>query len=137
MCAKVARVQYFHATVEDRPGEAYRLLAELAESAVSLFAFSAVPVGQSRTQLVLFPQQPDRFVRVAERAGISLTGPQHALLVRGEDRLGALADIHQRLYDANINVYASNGLTADCGRFGYILHVRDQDFERAAGVLGA
>jgi hypothetical protein len=30
MAAKIVRGEYYHATVKDRPGEGYRLLAELA-----------------------------------------------------------------------------------------------------------
>jgi hypothetical protein len=48
----------------------------------------------------------------------------------------SLIEIHRKLFDANINIYASSGVTADCGRFGYLVHVKEEDFERAAMVLG-
>ena len=130
MSASIVCADYYHAMVKDRPGAAYELLSQLAESGVSLMAFN-------RTQLVLFPVSPSRLVKAAEKAGIDLTGPQHALIVRGDDRLGVLVEIHRKLYDAHINVYASGGVTADCGRFGYVLYVKEEDFERAAGVLDA
>jgi hypothetical protein len=34
-------------------------------------------------------------------------------------------------------VYASSGVTAECGRFGYVVYVKDQDFETALNVLGS
>jgi hypothetical protein len=137
MAAKIVRGEYYHATVKDRPGEAYRLLSQLASSGVNLLAFSAIPVGQDQTQLVLFPSDQMQFLKVVERAGIEITGPKHALLIRGDERLGAIAEIHRKLYDANINVYAASGVTAECGRFGYIVYVKDQDFEAAVRVLEA
>ena len=40
-----------------------------------------------------------------------LDGPHAALLVHGDDRLGALAEIHERLHGVTINVFASTGVT--------------------------
>jgi len=137
MAAKIVRGEYYHATVKDRPGEGYRLLAELASSGVNLLAFSAVPVGQDQTQLVLFPADQAQFLKAVERAGITVTGPHHALLIRGDDKLGSITEIHRKLFDARINVYASSGVTAECGRFGYVVYIKDQDFESALNILGA
>jgi hypothetical protein len=133
---KVQRATYYYATVHDEPGEAYRLLSTLAESGVHLLAFSAIPMGGDRTQLMLFPESVARLAEAAANRGLDLTGPENALLCRGDDGLGAFADIHRRLCDADVNVYASSGVTADCGRFGYVLYVRADQFEEAARVLG-
>jgi hypothetical protein len=54
----------------------------------------------------------------------------------GEDRLGALAAIHERLYEAKVNVYASNGVTDGRGGFGCVLYVRSEELDRAAPALG-
>lgn len=58
-------------------------------------------------------------------------------LSRGDDKLGAFADIHRMLSDEQINVYASSGVTDGRGGFGYVLYVRPEDYQRAAVVLGA
>jgi len=137
MAATITRVEYFYTTVSDQPGEAYRLLSQLAESDATVLAFAAIPMGPEQTQLMVFPQRVESFVRASERAGVSLAGPHHAILVRGDDKLGTLVDIHRKLFDADITIYASSGVTADCGRFGYLVHVKQEDFERAAMVLGA
>jgi hypothetical protein len=137
MSASIVCADYYHAMVKDRPGAAYELLSQLAQTGVSLMAFNAIPMGSDRTQLVLFPRSPSRLIKAAEKAGIDLTGPQHALIVRGDDKLGALAETHRKLYDANINVFASGGVVADCGRFAYVLYVNEKDFEHAARVLEA
>ena len=60
----------------------------------------------------------------------------HALLIQGDDELGALAGIHQKLYEADNNVYASSGVTDGSGSYGYLIYVKEDDFERAAATLG-
>lgn len=132
----VRAVEYFHATVQDRPGKAYDALSHLASSRVNLLAFSAVPSGGGRTQLVIYPDETDALMRFAARSGMVLSGPQRALLVQGDDELGALVEVHRRLADARVNVYASNGVTDGRGRYGYVVHVRSEDFSRAAHALG-
>ena len=137
MSASIVCADYYHAMVKDRPGAAYELLAQLAQTGVSLMAFNAIPMGTNRTQLVLFPRSPSRLIKAAEDAGVELTGPVHPVNVRGDDKLGALAETHRKLYDASINVFASGGVVADCGRFAYVLYVNEKDFEHAARVLDA
>jgi hypothetical protein len=63
-------------------------------------AFSAVPYGPNHVELTIFPERPENFVRIAQGLGWTLTGPQHACLVQGDDRLGAVAEIHQVLLGA-------------------------------------
>jgi len=137
MSARVRTVEYFYIMVKDRPGEAYRLLSHLATEQVNLLAFNAIPMGLEHTQLVLFPDSSDLLSKAAAGSGLTLTGPQCALLVQDDDRLGALADIHLTLLEANINVYASSGVTDGRGGYGYILYLRPEDFRKAAHVLGA
>ena len=136
MAFTIRRVQYFYSAVPDTPGEGYKLLSQLAEHGVNLLAFTAVPVGPLRTQLTLFPERPDLLDEVARRSGMQLDGPHPALLVLGEDRLGALAAIHERLYEAKVNVYASTGVTDGRGGFGCVLYVRPEELDRAAPALG-
>ena len=52
-----------------------------------------------------------------------------------DDELGALADIHQVLFEASVNVYASNGVTDNRGSFGYLLYIRPEEYERATSAL--
>src|SRR2546425_4295997 len=101
MGARVRTVEYFYVMVHDRPGEAYRLLSQLESEQVNLLAFNAIPMGPDHTQLVLFPDNSDLFTKTAARTGLRLTGPQRALLVQDDDRLGALADIHFTLLEAS------------------------------------
>ena len=136
MASRIRSVEYFHATVKDRPGEAYQLLAHLASSGVNLLAFSAVPAGIEHTQLMLFPESVEGLLRAAASTGLILTGPQHAILIQGDDRLGALAEVHRQLFDAEVNVYASTGVADGDGGFGYVLFLRSEDIDQAKTTLG-
>ena len=77
-----------------------------------------------------------RLTRAAEKTGLILTGPQRAFLIQGDDRLGALVDLHRKLSDGRINVYASSGVTDGRGGYGYVLYVRSEHYEGAAAALG-
>ena len=133
---RIRRVAYFTATVQDQPGEAYKLLSQLAELGLNLVAFTAVPVGPHRAQLTIFPEDPPKMASAARKAGLVLDGPHPALLVQGDDELGALARIHEKIYQATVNVYASTGVADGRGSFGYVIYVRPEDYERAAAALG-
>ena len=131
------RVEYFYAHVKDQPGEAYRFLSCLGAAGVNLLAFNCIPIGPDHTQLVIFPEDSDLLRNAAKEAGYTLEGPHHALLIQGDDQLGALAEIHQSLALGQVNVYASNGVTDGRGGYGYILWVKPEDIGRAATLVGA
>ena len=95
-----------------------------------------MPSGPELAQFALFPEDPSRLRAEAHAANLSLEGPYHALLVQGDDELGALARIHERLFEAAIDVYASSGVTDGRGSFGYLVYLREDQFERAAETLG-
>jgi hypothetical protein len=133
---QVNRAEYFRTTVKDEPGEAYKVLSRLVEIGINLMAFTAVPIGFDQTQLTMFPQSKVNMVNKAKLAGLELEGPFTAFLVQGDDELGALADIHVKLYDADINITASSGVADGKGSFGYVIYVRKDDFEKAGKILG-
>ncbi|MDZ7291192.1 MAG: hypothetical protein ONB44_13305 [candidate division KSB1 bacterium] len=136
MAFKIRKADYFYTIVKDQPGEAYRLLSQLASLGINLLAFAGMPMGPIRTQLTLFPEDTLKMQDAAKKAGLTLDGPYHALLVQGDDELGALAKIHMKLYEANVNVYASSGVADGQGSYGYILYVRPDEYERAVEALG-
>ena len=136
MAVRVRSVEYFYAIVEDRPGEAYRFLRDIASHEINLLAFKAIPLGMEKTEVVVFPEDVALLARAAERLGISLRGPHRAFLIQGDDSLGALVDLHRKLNDANVNVMSSSGVTDGKGGYGYIVYVRNEDFDRAGAALG-
>ena len=78
---------------------------------MNLLAFTAVPTGPTRAQLALFPENDGKLIAAARQAQLALDGPHRALLVQGDDELGAFASVHQRLFEAGVDVYASSGVT--------------------------
>lgn len=127
--------QYYRTTVSDRPDEAYEVLSVLAERGVNLLAFTAVPYGPDHVQFTLFPQDPSQLEAESRRAGLTLDGPHGAILVQGDDELGALAKVHRRLADASVAIYASSGVTDGQGSFGYVIYVREDQLDEAMEAL--
>ena len=136
MAHKIRRAEYYYTTVQDRPGEALRFLSTLGELGINMLAFTAIPVGLMQTQLSIFPENGALLESEGEKAGFELDGPHHALLVQGEDVPGAIVAIHEKLFQAGINVYASTGVAGGRGSYGYILYVRPEDFESACEAIG-
>ena len=136
MATRIRRVQYFHATVPDQPGEAFRFLSALADAGVNLLAFTTIPVGLLRTQLTIFPEEPGQLEAQITRLGMDVDGPHGAILVQGRDAPGALTEVHERLFDADVNVYASSGVAGPEGDYGYVIYVRPEEVDRAATALG-
>jgi hypothetical protein len=135
MGQNIRRVEYFYTTVEDQPGEAYKLLSLLKDLGVSLLAMSLFPVGPLRTQLALFPEDSLKMKEEARKAKISLEGPHPALMVTGDDELGALIEVHERLAGASVNVVSANAVTDGKNSYGYVIYIRPEDIQRAASAL--
>ncbi len=133
----VRRIDYFYLTVTESPAVGYEVLSDLAEQSVNLVAISAVPFGPARTQLTVFPDDTAKMQHAAQQANIPLDGPHPALVVQGDDEVGALAHIHEKLFDANVHVFASTGVADGRGGYGYIIFVRPEEYERAAEALNA
>ena len=131
----VRTVEYFYTRVEEEPTRAYDLLAKLASEEINLLAFSAIPFGPNHVELTIFPDRSQDFQRVAEKLGWKLIGPQHACLIQGDDHLGALAEIHRRLLDVGVIIYASTGVTDGEGHYGYVIYVKEEDHLAAARAL--
>ena len=135
MAYTIQKVDYYYTTVKDQPGEAFKLLTIFEELGLNLLAFTAIPVGPNSTQLAIFPEDVDKFKHEAQNAQMVLDGPHKAFLIQGDDELGALAPIHRKLDDANINIYSSSGVADGKGSYGYIIYVKPDDFERAVAAL--
>lgn len=136
MADTVRRVEYFYASVPNRPGEGARYLGALKEAGINLIAFSGFPEGRG-SQLDFVPADPAAFRRFARTAKWKLTGPKRGFVISGEDRVGAVAEVHAKLADGGINVTAIDAVCAGAGRYGALLWVASRDFAKAARLLGA
>ncbi len=136
MAESIQRVEYFYVTVPNKPGEGARVLDTLKQAGVNLLVFSGFPEGRG-SQLDFVPADARVFRDVAKKAKWKVTGPKRAFLIQGEDRVGAIADVHEKLAAVKINVTAIDALCAGGGRYGAILWVASRDVARAAKALGA
>jgi hypothetical protein len=137
MADTARRIEYYYVTVPDAPGGGQQILSTLRDSGVNLLAFLGFPLGGGESQIDLVPEDPESLREAAERAGATLSESKSALLIQGDDRAGAVADITAKLAEANINLTAAAATAAGSGRFGMIVWVAPGDYERAAEALGA
>jgi hypothetical protein len=135
MAMTVRRVDYFYVPVSGEVAAPSELLSALANRGINLLAFAAVPMGPQRTQLTLFPEDSGRFSTEAGRAALAADGPHPALLIQGDDELGALARVNQALADAGIAVFAASGVADGRGSFGYVVYLNPADVDRAVKLL--
>jgi len=137
MAMEIRRVEYFYCHVREQPVEGARLLSTLAAGGVNLLAFTAIPMGSGQTQFVFFPEDSDALTRAAEGEGCGIEGPHVALLVRGDDEVGALAGLHRRLADAGVMLSASVGMSDGRGGFTAMMYLNPHDADRAEHALSS
>jgi hypothetical protein len=135
MAFVVRRIDYFHVTIPDAPETGYHVLSQLSDQNVNLVAITAVPFGTAHTQLTVFPDDTAKMQRAAQQASIPLDGPHPALVAQGDDEVGALARIHEKLSDANVHVFASTGVADGKGGYVYIMYIRPDEYELAVAAL--
>jgi hypothetical protein len=134
MADTIRLVEYFYVTAPNKPGEGARALATLKEAGVNLLAFSGFPQGR-RAQMDFVPADPTAFKQAAKRAKWKVVGPKRGFLVQGDDRVGAAAELLDRLGGAKINVTAIDAVCVD-GRYAAIFWVASKDVKKAATRLG-
>lgn len=131
----IKRVECYNIIVQGQAGDISKLLSLVANMGISLLAFKAVPLEPRGTQFTLFPDDGLKMTDGAKRAGLELDGPHSALIIQGEDKSGALADIYKRLSQADIHVYESSGIADIRGSYGVILYLKQEDCEKAVAAL--
>jgi hypothetical protein len=136
MAETVRLVDYYSMEVSDKPGAALQILERLYAAEVYLLTFSGFPRGR-RAQLDFVPANTSALRAVARKAGWKLVGPKKCFLIYGDDRIGVVAELLEKLAKENINVTATQAIIAGADRFGMILWVKPRAVRRAAKVLGA
>ena len=136
MAETVRLIDYYSMEVSDRPGAAHQILEQLREARVYLLTVSGFPKGR-RAQLDFVPANASAFRAVARKAGWKLGGPKKGFLIYGDDRVGVVADLLEKLTTVKINVTATQAIIAGGDRFGMILWVKPRDVRRASKALGA
>lgn len=135
MAETVRLVEYFYMSAPDKPGEGAKVLKVLQNAGVNLLAFSGFPQGR-RAQVDFIPSDPAAFRQAAKQAKWKIVGPKRGFLVQGDDRVGAVADLLERLGSAKINVTAIDAVSVD-GRYGALFWVAPKDVKKATTLMGA
>ena len=137
MADVVKRIEYYYTLVPDRPGAGAKVLNSLKAARVNLLAFTGFPCSARRAQLDFVPSNQRALQAAARKTGIKLVGPKTAFLIQGQDRVGAVADIANKLAKAHINITAVDAVAAGRRRYGAILWVKSRNVAQAAKILGA
>jgi hypothetical protein len=132
----IRKVAYFSMQVPNRPGVGLEMLKSIAKGRQNLLAFTGFP-NAGRAQVDFVPANPSAFAAGARKKGVKLGKKKTAFLVQGEDRVGALVRILDKLGKAKINMVAMDAVTAGKRRFGAIFWVKPKDVARASRLLGA
>ncbi len=134
MAEEIRKVEYFYIETPNKPGEAAKVLGALRSEGVNLIAFSGFPAGR-KAQMDFIPEDPAAFKAAAKKAGLKLSPRKTGFLVEGQDRVGAVAEIVEKLAAAKINITALDAICAGAGRYGALLWVNASDVNKAAKAL--
>ncbi len=135
MALDILQVEYYNITVEDQITNASKLLSTIAGAGVDFHAFKAIPVKPNRTQFTLFAKDSSKMTDGAKKSGLELDGPYFAILIKGDEKAGALADIYEKLSQAGIQVDEACGIADINAGYGVILYLKQEDCGKAMTVL--
>ena len=136
MSDRVRKVDYFHVMLPNNAGQASKIANDLADAGVNLLAFSGFPSGKM-TQLDLMPEDSGKLKRAAKKLGLELSVRKSGFLFQGDDRIGAMTDVFDKLAEAKINLIAVDAVSSGKGRFGAIFWVKPEAVAKTARLLGA
>ncbi len=136
MALEIMRVEYYTVIVEDQIANASKLLSTIAGAGVDFHAFKAMPVKPKQTQFTLFAKDSSKMIAGAKKAGLKFDGPYSALLIKGDEKSGALADIYKKLSQAGIHVDEACGIADINAGYGVILYLKQEDCGKALTALG-
>jgi hypothetical protein len=135
MRLKHKKVEYYNIIIQGHIAEGSELLSTIADAGVDFLAYKATPLEQNRTQFTLFPINGSKMRAGAIKAGLKLDGPHSAVIITGDEEPGALAEIYRKLCQAGIQVEESSGIAHINGGYGVVLHLKQEDCDRAMAAL--
>jgi len=136
MSNTLRKVDYFYVMLPNRAGQGAKVMMALAAEGVNLLAFSGFPSG-GKAQLDLMPENSAKLRKAAKKLGLKVSKRKTGFLYHGDDRVGAMTKILDKLAGAKVNVVAVDAVTSGKGRFGAIFWVKATAVAKASKVLGA
>src|SRR5258708_39883041 len=137
MADTIRRMDYFYAMVNDKPGQAVKIVEALAADGVGMVAFSGFRQGKKKSQIVFVPEDAKAFRKLAKKMGLDISKTKTGFLLQGEDKTGALSRVFGRPAKKKINVTAIDAVASGAGRYGAVLWVKQKHVKKAAKALGA
>ena len=135
MAFNILQVEYYNITVQGQITEASNLISRIAGAGVDFHAFKATPLEPDRTQFTFFAKDSSKMTEGAKKSGLELDGPYSAILIKGDEKAGALSDIYERLSKAGIQVDEASGIADINAGYGVILYLKREDCDKAMTVL--
>jgi hypothetical protein len=135
MALEVKKAEYYQITVSGRLAEASQMLSAVADAGVDFLAYRSIPIDPQRTRFTFFPADGSVWTSGAQRAGLRPDGPHCAIILTGDEKPGALAEIFRTLSAAGIRVEESSGMAHIHGGYGVVLYLQPEECEKAMAVL--
>jgi hypothetical protein len=135
MALDIKQVEYYNISIKGQITDASKLLSTIVGAGVDFNAFKAIPLESNRTQFTLFAKDSSKLTDGAKKSGLNLDGPHSALLIKGDEKSGALADIYKKLSQAGIQVDEASGIADINAGYGVILYLKQEDCGKALTVL--
>ncbi len=135
MASEILQIEYYNITVKGQITDASQLLSTIADAGADFHAFKAIPLEPARTQFTLFAKDSSKMTEGAKKSGLKLEGPYSALLIKGDEKPGALAEIYKKLSQAGIQVREASGIADINAGYGVILYLDQDDCGKAVAAL--
>lgn len=132
----IRRADYFSMDIPNKLGEGARLLGALRDAGVNLLAFTGFPAGR-RAQVDFIPAETASFRAAARKLGMKIGPRKTVFLVEGDDRVGAIAELCDRIAATGVNLTAMDAVSAGNGRYAAMFWVDPRDVNKTAKALGA
>jgi hypothetical protein len=136
MATKIRKASYFKVGVPNKPGQGACLLDVLKDDGVNLLAVTGFPRG-AKAQIDFVPEDAAAFKKSMKKCKVPVGEKKTVFLIQGDDKVGALSVILEKLANAGVNVTALDAVADGTGRFGTLLWVKPADVSKAARLLGA
>jgi hypothetical protein len=132
----IRKADYFSMEVSNKAGEAARLLGALRDAGVNLLAFTGFPAGR-RAQVDFVPEDTAKFRAAARKIGMNVGARKTVFIAQGDDRVGAIAEICERIAATGVNMTAMDAIASGDGRYAAIFWVEASAVNKVAKALGA
>lgn len=136
MADRIRKLAYFAARIPNRVGQGAQLVEALRQEGVNLLGFTGFPQRRS-VQVDFIPEDTSAFLRAARRLKLKLGKKKTVFLIQGDDRVGALSRVLEKLAAARITIVALDAVSAGKGRYGAMFWVRPKRVAKAARLIGA